>query len=47
MVVAYMQEVRTTDSLMTVTELDALGASDWQLISVIQNDRSVIYIFSK
>jgi hypothetical protein len=47
MVVTYQVETRTTDNLLTQSELNTLGASDWNLVSVIQEDRSVIYIFSK
>jgi len=47
MAVEYNVETRTTCTLMTEAELTALGVSNWNLVSVIQDGLSVIYIFSK
>jgi hypothetical protein len=47
MVVFYNVETRTTNNLLTEAELTTLGVSDWNLVSVIQEGLSVIYIFSK
>jgi hypothetical protein len=47
MAVVFRQEVRTTNSLLTTTELDAIGTDDWNLVGIIQQDQSVVYVFSK
>ena len=47
MVVEYNVETRTTTSLLTEAELTVLGTSNWNLVGVIQDGLSVIYIFSK
>jgi len=47
MVVQYLVQTKTTNDLLTQAELTTLGVSDWNLVSVIQEGLSVIYIFSK
>ena len=47
MVVLYNVETRTTQQLLTEAELTVLGAADWELIQIIHNNQSVIYIFKK
>ena len=47
MVVLYNVETRTTQNLLTEAELTVLGAADWELVEIIQEGLSVIYIFKK
>ena len=47
MVVQYLVQTKTTNDLLTQAELTTLGVSDWNLVSVIQEGLSVIYIFRK
>ena len=47
MVVQYLVETRTTNALLTQSDLTTLGVSDWELVTVIQEGLSVIYIFKK
>ena len=47
MVVEYKVETRSSQRLLTEAELTTLGLSDWNLVAIIQQDLSVIYIFSK
>lgn len=47
MVVQYLVETKTTTDLLTQADLTTLGASDWELVTTIQEGLSVIYIFKK
>lgn len=47
MVVQYLVQTKTTTDLLTQSDLTTLGISDWELVTVIQEGLSVIYIFKK
>ena len=47
MAIEYNVETRTTQNLLTEAELTAIGVSDWDLVQIIQDGLSVIYIFKK
>ena len=47
MAIQYKVETRTTQSLLTEAELTALGLLNWELVQVIQEGLSVIYIFKQ
>ena len=47
MALTYDVVTRTTQDLMTAAELTVKGDDSWELVGIIQNDLTVIYIFKK